>query len=532
MLDALKRIFRKPTAPPSPEPSGAAAVERERAPRSLPRMMNPLQTRISQAQNFDADWVVGVINSAQAGDITPLLALYRDIEATDTTIQSALMTRKLAVVARGFNVVPVQDADATDNEVARKVKAMLDRSPNFVDACTWLLHGSVWPVSVVERKWNMGAFDFDHPEFRQVPLELYDCRLRALRIKDVDETGTPLATTHYPDPNRYLVHRGHMMMAPDNWGGPMRALVFWYLFSTQDREWWARFLERFGAPFLVGYYDKNDEESRLVLEQAFQEATRLFGVVATRETQIEVKESAGKGDAAAAFQSFHDVAKTEKLLLILGQTLSAKTDAQGIGGGATPLQAEVRQDVRLWDAFKLAQTVKAGVIKPWMRLNGIQGPCPEFVCGGLDAATMSMLASMLKAAKDAGLELADESIDVVSRQAGLKFQRAATPAPALSPFGAMPGDPSLAMSLMLAAAGLTPSAVANDIISRDAAAGLARATGEELAGLAQIIAGSSSRAEIARKAGAWFRNYRPARSRELVAEVLEAHAANAIAGSP
>lgn len=487
-----------------------------RAPKAFRRGMSPLHTRPSQVQNMDVELVSGAISSAQAGDITPLLSLYRDIEAADTTIQSAISTRKLAVLARGYNVVADKGAGEAGQKVADQVKAMLDRSESFVDACTWLLHGCVWPVSVIERRWVPGALGFSHPDFRVVPLELLDYTTRALRIRCVGPHGEVSTETHSPGDARYLVHRGHMIMAPDTWGGPMRALVFWFLFSTQDREWWARFLERFGAPFLVGRYDKNDDESRLVLEQAFQEATRLFGVVATRETEIEIKETGNASTSSQAFQAFHECAKNEKLLLILGQTLSGNAESTGLGSGVAGLQGRVRDDVRLWDAFKLAQTIRAAVIKPWMQLNGITGPVPQLVFGGFDPAQMAGMGEFLAKLSTSGLELTDDSVDEVSRHMGLGLQRKAAPSGGF-----------VSPALALAASGLPPVTVANEAVARAGAAELSRAFSGDLSPLAEIVASSRSRAELLQRASAFLAGYRGHQSQRILEDALAAHAGNA-----
>lgn len=494
-----------------------------RAPKTLARPLNALQYRPTQNHNLDVDFVNAAIMAAQSGDMTPLLAIYRDIEAADTTIQGAIMTRKLAVLARGYTVVAAPNSGEAGERVADQVKGMLDRANTFTDACTWLLHGAIWPVSVVERRWVAGGQYVSHPEFRIVPLELYDYRKRELMIRDVSENGTLLSTIHSPADPRYIVHRGHMMMAPDTWGGPMRALLFWFLFSTQDREWWARYLERYGAPFMVGYFDKNDDESRLNLEAAFSEATRLFGVVATRETQIEIKEAGSQSSASQAFQMFHECAKTEKLLLILGQTLSAKSEALGMGGGAAGLQGAVREDVRLWDAFKLGNTIKADVIKPWMDLNNIQGPVPDIVFGGFSPEQLGTMAVFLKSANDAGLQISDDDLPTVSRMVGVTLERKAAPTPPALPPGGI--DPSIALALAV----LTPSAVANDSVARDASAGYARLFSDELAPLNKIVATSVTRGELLDRAGAFLAGYRPGRASALMTQVLAAHAANGFA---
>jgi phage gp29-like protein len=493
----------------------------QRAPKQFPRQMLPVHHRPSQSQNLDVDVVHAAISSAQGGDMTALLSLYRDIEASDNVIQSAISTRKLAVLARGWNVVPAPNTGESGQRVADEVQAMLERSESFVDACTWLLHGAIWPVSVVNLRWVPGGNGYSHAEFRNVPLELFDYSEKCLRIKDVDSHGTPMASTHTPDEARYIVHRGHMLMAPDTWGGPLRALVFWFLFSTQDREWWARFLERYGAPFLVGYYDQNDDDSRLNLVSAFSEATRLFGIVATKETQVELKESANASNSSQSFKDFHEAAKNEKLLLILGQTLSGNAESTGLGSGVAGLQGKVRDDVRLWDALKLARCLKSRVIVPWMKLNGITGPAPDIGFGGFDPSLLAGLAPFLESLAKAGLDLDEDGITMLSRHVGMNLVRRSAPA--------TPG----ADAVLSLAAALAPSTLANEAVARDAAADLSRAFSGDLAPLGEIVRSSRSRPELLARAGAFLAQYRPGKAQELLAAALTSHAANAaVAGAP
>lgn len=513
--------------------------EQERAPKTLPRSLSPYFYRPSQVQNLDVDYVQGAIQTALQGDMTPLLGLYRDIEVSDGTIQSAISTRKLAVLSRGYNVLAVPNSGAAGKSSADQALAMLDRSANFVDACTWWLHGCIWPTSLVERRWIPGGTgDFDHADFRPVPLELLDYRTRRLRIRDTDELGNLLATSHVPMGNRYVQHKGHMLMAPDNWGGPMRALVFWFLFSVQDREWWARYLERFGSPFLVGYFDRNDDESRANLERAFQEATRIFGIVATKETQVTVQGASNTSGGGEAFQAFYDCAQREKLLLILGQTLSGQAQGTGMGSGVANLQSNVKEDVKAWDAFKLSMTVRNQVIAPWMALNGIKGPVPMPVFGGFSPDALVSIGGFLESLSKGGLELEDDSIDVLSRYSGLTLRRAAKPppptfaAPGL-PFPPRPGaDAPPKPGDALAAASLPPSAIANEAVVDHATGDLAAAWSGELAPLGEIIRTSRDRNEVLKRAGAFLTRYRPHDSAQLITAVLEAHAANALLRLP
>ena len=90
-----------------------------------------------------------------------------------------------------------------------------------------------------------------------------------------------------------------MLTTPDNRGGPMRSLVFWWLLSSMGRDWWARFLDKYGSPFLVGKYDQADDASRGVLERAFQWAVRVGGIVVSKQTEVEIIQASASqsGDA-------------------------------------------------------------------------------------------------------------------------------------------------------------------------------------------------------------------------------------------
>ena len=110
----------------------------------------------------------------------------------------------------------------------------------------------------------------------------------------------------------------------------MRSLVFWWFFGAMDRESWARFIDRYGSP--LGKYDQADDESRTVLERAFNQATKLFGVVISKETEVELMQ-ASAAPTGEAFEKFHDIACREKSKLIVGQTGSQNTKSTGLGSG-------------------------------------------------------------------------------------------------------------------------------------------------------------------------------------------------------
>jgi phage gp29-like protein len=249
-------------------------------------------------------------------------------------------------------------------------------------------------------------------------------------------SGTILPTSREPSPDRYIIHRGHLLSTPDNWGGPMRSILYWWLLGTMSRDWWARFLDRYGSPFIVGHYPSGDDKSRNVLKSAFSFATKLGGLVVTDKTRVEIIQaaSASTGDA---YEKFITICNREKSKLILGQTLSADAQPTGLGSGLSTLQEGVRQDIRMWDAATLADTLRLQLFDQYMEINGLYGMTPTLTWGSVSTAELKGKADMLVSLKAAGYRLTDDELGILSEEIGMSLERdpsAATGGGGMRPF--------------------------------------------------------------------------------------------------
>jgi len=238
----------------------------------------------------------------------------------------------------------------------------------------------------------------------------------------------PLTDFHDPDPDRYIVHRGHLLTTPDNYGGPMRSILFWTLFRACNRDWWVRFLDRFGSPFLVGKYDSGDENTRNLLRQAFAAATKLFGIAVSRDVEIELQQATQtSGDA---FKSFIETANAEISRLIVGQTLSSTASATGLGSGVASIQSDVREDIRQFDALMLLETIQQQIVNQILDVNGFPGS----VALSWGSASLSDLRQRVRLLKDlygAGLVPTVDSLAEIGAQLGFAVERS-TSQPAAS----------------------------------------------------------------------------------------------------
>lgn len=397
----------------------------------------------SIAATLDVDTLHAILEEAWSGNTARLFAVYRDLVLGHSHGQAEFNTRKLAVVGEHPVFGPEDKKDPQAVAASDLIASIWSDYPGGRAAVTHLLDASLWPVSLVEKTYKLSDKPdrrYEIKELRPVPYHLLDYQLGRLRIQDVSpEDGKPLGTFHEPDPRRYIVHRGHLMTSiPDNFGGPMRAALFWWLFSTMDRDWWIRFLERFGAPFIVGKYDPADDGARGLLRNAFSAATRLFGLVVSRDTQVEVH-SVNGAQHGDAFEQFHDTAKRELSKLILGQTMTSEAQAGGIGGTQATVHDGVRADIRKFDALCLADTLRHQLFRQLLDINGMAGAVAPSVSWGSDPADAKTLAETIRTLFEAELRPTAEALNDIALDLGFPIERfsiASTPYPEghVSPF--------------------------------------------------------------------------------------------------
>lgn len=470
------------------------------------------------AHTLTVDKVQSIFRAAENGNTTDLFALYRDILLAHSHLQGRFADRKRAVLGDTVSVQPF-DKKLAEDVAAKDALWPITHHEDWLPACNHLLDASLWPVAVVEKVYRPSGkpgLSYELARLVPVPHDLLDFQEGQLKIKETNLQGQPTGQVHAPDEHRYIIHRGHLLTSPDHWGGPMRSLVFWFLLGTMDREWWARFLDRYGAPFVVGRYDKADDDSRSVLQQAFSLATKLGGLVVTRETEVDIKQAA-TSDSGSAYEKFHDICNREISKLIIGQTLSSDAQGTGLGSGVADTQEGVRQDIRQFDAVLLGKTLTTQLAAQFLRINGLAGAAPIFIWGAVSPAKMRAMADVLGSLKTAGLRVADEGIEMLSERFGMPLEREEHAAPAgVFPFGVS----------TFSAREVRAADQANDVIAREAAATLSHTLGRHFAPMRQIILKSKSPAEAMKGIEAYCATFEPDQAARLIEEALLAYAAN------
>lgn len=485
------------------------------------------------AHTLDADRLGSILRSAEAGNMEDLFALYRDIIAGHTHAQAEFGKRKLAVVGDDPVIAPKDAKVPAEVAVASAIQSQLESLPNLLDVQLFLLDSTLYPLSIVEKIYRPSdkpGHMYELAALRPVPYRLIDYSEGQLQLWDVDGKGQRLASRRPLDPARYIVHRGHAFTSiPDTWGGPMRAVCFWYLFSIMDRSWWARFLDRFGAPFIEANYDDGDDAARATLARAFQAATKLFGIAVPKNVSLKMHQ-ANATQGGDAFSQFHKTANEEMSKVIVGQTMSATAANTGLGSSQGDQQEEVRQDIRQFDARRLAHTLRTQLFIPLCQVNGWIVPAPTITWGGESAEDMAITSDILTALPTAGLEVTDEGVEILSRRLGLPLRRATA---ALPPG---PGFPLAAPRLMdLRSPNERRSddlRLANDRIATSGAAGFAEAMADSLAPVRTILAASVSMDDFERRLRSEFPAIPSRKAAEILAAVMISNAANAVLAFP
>lgn len=392
----------------------------------------------------DIDSVTTAIASAEAGNIRPLVMLAKTMFATDGHIQTEFAKRKLALLGDPLGFRPASKSPA-DTYAADWCKRWADDYDAFTDACLWALDGTLWPQATTEKAFCPGTNGRRY-DLHLTPVDpaLWDYVEGTFRIIDTAPDGSPTGNATCPDPARYWTHRGHLSTLADQRGGPVRPLLFWHFFSHCSWTWWGRFLERFGAPFMVGKVDNMDSDETDRLEAAFSQATRVFGVVVSRNTEIDLLE--GKAtDGSRAYESALNLCQREKSKIILGQYGTTEGAKSSLNGDTAGVLDKVRGEFRAWDSFRLGTGLRSHVLRQHMAVNGIPGSPPLPYWGDLGADSNEIAGDLLVNLSKIGILPADDALDTLSQSVGIPLRWA--PADIPRP----PRDPAAEISRQLAA---------------------------------------------------------------------------------
>lgn len=349
------------------KPSTAAVVP------ARPELETEIANRLRDP--FEATYM-GVVRTndpllLERGDGARAFELYRDLKR-DGKVFSGLQKRKLAVIAKPWQVEPVELGPVGEKDAA-VVTGMLKRL-NFDQLCDELLDALlvgfvpaeiVWairnnlvaPARVVKRAQRRFVYVQDDPH--AVPALHLLTQSNMLKGEAVPE-------------RKFLVHR--VNPEDDNpYGTGLGLQLYWPVFFKRKGVLsWNKLNDRFGSPTPWGKYPKNaGPKEKGTLFDALK-ALSNDGVMMTPEgMSIELLESKLTGSITTQ-QNLCEYMDDWIMEVILGQSPRSK------GGGAMAAASNEREDVRAElsqaDSDLLSETLNSTLLKWFCEFNGLT-PC-------------------------------------------------------------------------------------------------------------------------------------------------------------
>lgn len=478
--------------PNSPTPDGNLSSDRANGFGEVPTRIKGAISGWGQPMNLsvvydDVQKLQSAIRQAERGDTYQLTTLYRDLVLGDSHIQAEFSKRKLVVVGQAWSIQPIDKTNAEDVKAAEAIKLMMEGCENWDGALNHLMDATLWPVAVAEKIyepaqpgdmfWKAGLrlklkqlfpvnpvlFCYTLPYLAQggsllpaipgmvppsaVPVSRSDVSNPALDTVYDPDTWEPTLrfyrtfpngmvdrswkNIYAPDPIRHVVHRGNTFTGFwDNYGGPMRSLIFWWFLGIQGRDWWARNMDRYGSPFICVFANAQQSDTFRQIEAALGMAGKLNAAALPANARVEMKET-NTSAMGEAFENFLQFRNDECSKVILGQSGSAgQKKGNPIGGDAQAnVLAAVRDDIAMFDKKMMNTTLRKQVFEPFLRLNGLTGRAPNMFFGGISQKDLMMECQALSTLFTAGIRVKESSLPVLAEKAGYELEYAPDPKP-------------------------------------------------------------------------------------------------------
>jgi phage gp29-like protein len=279
----------------------------------------------------------------------------------DDEIEAALDTRLSAVLAREWRLEPAgPDADKIHAELKPHIEAIIS------GAWRANLYGYSVMEAVYSKPGKSDRLAVGLAEIAEKPFEWFrPLRDGTLNYRQTFGAERPVDTRL----KFFLTRRKATYRNPS--GEAILSRLYWpHFFRSSGWRFFARFLERHGAPLLVGQTSGTADKLAAVLARAAQSGAVAVGTG-------EKVEAIAPNNEGRAFEAFLEMTNRRIQKAVLGQTLTTEV---GKGGGSYALgkvHDQVRGDRVLADLRMTRKTVQ-NVVNALCEVNRIASP-PEFV---------------------------------------------------------------------------------------------------------------------------------------------------------
>lgn len=274
----------------------------------------------------------------------------------DDEIAQAAETRLDAVLGQPYRLEP------SDSPEVKYLQQEINKW--FCEIASCCLDALWYGYSVQEAVYEQKDGYLGFKEVKQKPLEWFEPKNDGRLIYRQDGGGQEQAVDQLF--KFFLTRRKPTYKNP--YGKPLLSTLYWLWYYKQNGfKFWAKCLERFGTPILLGKVATTEPQELL---QAMLNAHAQSVIATEKDDDVQVLNSAGGGSQGQAFDLFNNSLIRQIQKVVLGQTLTSGND----GGGSRAL-GEVHENVRkdkLKSDIRLITPTFQTVVNALCQLNGWQ----------------------------------------------------------------------------------------------------------------------------------------------------------------
>jgi phage gp29-like protein len=383
----------------------------------------------SSGVELTATKIHNVLGNAFDGYSQDQASIFRNVKEKEIMIGAHLQTRKLAVSGLPWTVI------GKSNAVNQEVSDILD-SAGINDLMNHLLEATGYGYSGAFIQWGMGGGRIlDFPTIDHANWQFEENGTPLL----VDQSGERHRLSEY-NKNNIVYHQFNANSGIPSTRGLCRTLIWTYFFKLFAFRNQARYLEKYGIPFILAKLtskDFADDDTRTEIKTNLRNIGADGIGVFTDGTTLESLNT-GTQSSNGDFNKWLSYLDTTMAMLILGQI--ASTGPAGGLGSDGQVQDNVRRDLLRSDAKGLQETINNQVIRP-LEFFKYGTKDLKFIINAEPPSDLKSKQETIVALKNAGY---DVEPDWIEETFGIPIIRAEKPvippAPILSPEAEAPAE--------------------------------------------------------------------------------------------
>lgn len=309
----------------------------------MPRMPNPdkhFADLIKQYAALDILADPDVILAKAGIGISGLRSLLNDGQ-----VETVWNARLVGVCGVGFNIEP-EDVNPKAQRVTDFIREMV-RTYDFPSIISAMMDAVAFGFCPVEIIWNTAGRKWRAVDFVPKPPEwFYFSSTKELIFR------SRLSGQKVPYNKFILIQNRPTYQNP--YGAKLFSKVYWPItFKRNGVRWWFTFLEKFGAPFIYGKFQKG-ASSKDDLLSALEDMIADSVAVGPDDSYVEIKSDSIRSQSGVVHEAFYAAQNTEIAKPILGQTLTSDIGDHG-SRAAAQVHYQVKNDIARSDQRLVAE---------------------------------------------------------------------------------------------------------------------------------------------------------------------------------